>query len=98
MRYLAILLLASCTLNTPISQFDLPDNACTEGQAEFDGTAYNLHITDDADQIYAWCGPDAMACIKGNDIYTGVPCEEALAHELNHLVGNDWVDMPRYSR
>lgn len=78
----------------PISQFDLPENACVEGPAQYNGKSYTLHLTDNPDQLYDWCGPDAAACIKGSDIYAPMPCEEALAHEINHLVGNHWVDRP----
>lgn len=83
----------------PISQFDLPENACVEGPAQYNGKSYTLHLTDNPDQLYDWCGKapngkPAKACIKGSDIYAPMPCEEALAHEINHLVGNHWVDRP----
>jgi hypothetical protein len=104
MKYLLLLLLlTACTteLRVPISQFDLEDGMCHEGASEFtwkgETKSYNLHITDDPQQMLEWCGLadnhlPALACIKGTEIYTPVPCEKQLAHELNHLFGSHWVD------
>ena len=103
MRYLLLLLLLTgCTLNTPISQFDAGiTELCTDGQHEYthegDTVRFYVHTTEDTDQIFNWCGPDASACIRGQDVYVpaGRSCPSSMAHELNHLFGNDWVDMPR---
>lgn len=93
---LAIVLLAGCDYNQPISMFDLPDGICVEGPGTFtwrgELLVYYLHITDDVGEIYEWCGPGADACTDGYNIYVPEPCEKLLAHELNHFVGNDWVD------
>ena len=80
--------------NTPISQFD-PGVAelCTEGSHEYQGKPFTLSF-----DATTHCPPEAAACISTiGDVH--VPdqrtCPRHLAHELNHLVGNHWVDRPQ---
>lgn len=100
----ALLGLAACEVNVPISQFDLHESACQSGPATFtwkgETRGYGLVLVDDPDEIYTRCGPKSDACIVGNRtifVPPGPRCLPALAHELNHLFGQHWVDGPKIS-
>ena len=109
MKYLALILalfVTACgTLQVPISQFDTGvAEVCEQGSGryEYNGKPYTLHLTDDTDQLYDWCGKDkygnhARACIKNTDIYApaGPTCPGRLAHEIGHLVGMAGMDRPQ---
>lgn len=100
---LLVLALAGCEYNEPLSMFDDGiDEICKAGEGVHSYTwkgqtvTFNLRLTDDTDQIYTWCGPDAKACTDGDTIWAPVwpNCPYSLAHELNHLFSNHAVDAP----
>jgi hypothetical protein len=90
-RLLLVVLLSGCTINYPIWHGDLSQPLCVQGPSEYQGVPYDLHIGPEMP-----CS-DALACIVDNyDIYIphdGRGCTKHLAHELNHLVGNHFVDI-----
>ncbi len=99
--FLLVILLGGCTLNTPISQFDSGiAEICTDGKNSYthEGNTrqFTVLTSDDPDQIYNWCGPDAQACTNGLTVWlpSGPTCPSAAAHEMNHLFDQHYVDGP----
>lgn len=99
MRYLLIaFLLTGCTLNVPVSQFDAGvAEMCEGGIYQWRGQLVEVVLLDSVDDIYAECGPDAMACSVGGTMWvpSGPKCQKSVAHELNHIADNHWVDAHR---
>ena len=92
MRYAILLLLTGCAYNVPISQFDAGiDELCEGGMHTWQGQEVEVVLSTD---IYADCGADARACSVGDTMWVqpGPKCAESVAHELNHIAGNRWVD------
>ena len=97
----SFLILAGCDVNVPLSQFDNRINdICRQGSGTYQYTLgdvtreFELHLTDDVDQIYTWCGTNAKGCTNGFIVYAPVwpTCPKVLAHELNHVFSNHAVD------
>ena len=90
-----LLFLTGCTLNTPVSQFDQGvAQLCVNGPQSYKGHEFNVVLLDSVDDIYSHCGPNSLACTNYSTIYVpqGPNCPKSMAHELNHIVGNHWVD------
>ena len=95
MRYLLLaLLLTGCKYNVPVSQFD-PGVAelCEGGLQEYRGHQFQVNLMDSYGAVRSECGGHD-ACTNGNSVWViaGPKCPIAMAHELNHIIGNDWVD------
>ena len=102
MRYLFLLLLSGCSISYPIWHLDEGvADLCSTGQHTYTHSGvtktFNVYVVDDA-TISDTCGETrygpAQACtIDKTDIY--VPehhCVKHVAHEANHVFGNDFVD------
>ena len=97
----SLLIVQACTLNTPITFHDgNMEELCEEGPQQYtwkgETKQFTVYMTDDPDQLYEWCGDNALACTNGakNKVYVpqGRTCTKLMAHELNHVFGQDWVD------
>ena len=98
MRYLLLaLLLTGCKYNVPVSQFD-PGVAelCEGGLQEYKGHQFNVNLMDTYGELRVQCDGHA-ACSNANAVWviSGPKCPQYMAHELNHILGNDWVDAHR---
>ena len=95
MRILLLaLLLTGCKYNVPVSQFDSGiDELCQGGLQEYQGHQFYVHLMDTYGELRVQCDGHA-ACTNGNSVWViaGPKCPIAMAHELNHILGNDWVD------
>ena len=92
--FLGLCVLQACRVNTPISQFDdgVAD-LCEGGPQEYQGHQFNVNLMETYGELRAQCNGHA-ACTNGNSVWViaGPKCPIAMAHELNHIIGNDWVD------
>ena len=92
--FVGLCVLQGCKMNTPISQFD--DGVaelCKGGLQEYQGRQFNVNLLDSYGAVRAECGGHD-ACSNGSAVWViaGPRCPRDMAHELNHVVGNDWVD------
>ena len=98
MRYLLLaLLLTGCKYNVPVSQFDSGiDDLCEGGLQEYQGRQFNVNLMDTYGELRAECNGHA-ACTNGKAVWViaGPRCYRDMAHEISHVVGNDWVDAHR---
>lgn len=91
-------LLAACTMHIPVSQFDTGvADMCAGGVYDWQAQAVEVITASDVDELYGYCGPDARACSQGGTMWVmeGPHCPESVAHELNHIQGDHWVDRPK---
>lgn len=95
MRILLLaLLLTGCKYNVPVSQFDSGiDELCRGGLQEYQGHQFYVHLMDSYGELYAQCD-GRKACANDNAMWVirGRKCQKYAAHEINHFLGNHWVD------
>ena len=94
MRTALALLITGCAYKVPVSQFDAGiDELCQGGLQEYKGHQFTVHLMETYGELRAQCNGHA-ACTNGNSVWViaGPKCPVAMAHELNHILGNDWVD------
>jgi hypothetical protein len=95
MRYLILLLLTSCAINTPFWGPDV-EHLCEPGTYTVTHDNQTRTFTVNVlppDDVWGKCG--ASACVfSRRDIYVpeGRTCGKSLAHEMSHVWGYDWVD------
>ena len=95
--FVGLCALQACRVNTPISQFDDGVAAlCEGGLQEYRGHQFQVNLMDSYGAVRAECGGHD-ACTNGKAVWViaGPRCYRDMAHEISHVVGNDWVDAHR---